>query len=538
MKTFSFKLLRLFLIPLSIVAFCNVIKAQQSPKPSVCGLTAQDSRIIYNEMIELRERFPLVAPMRAVAYVPVWFHLVAKTDGTGRVSMLKVLDMLCEWNRIYSKNGVELQFYIKGINSINNSALYTGPMTYEGNNTLRSNKKADGMNVFLVNNANDPSQPNATILGYYQNTTTGVPYEADWFVIINSQVSTAGAVTIAHEAGHFFSLPHTFLGWESCPFQPTTTTPCAPATVNCFDGITYSVENAARTGATANCSTAGDGFCDTPPDYNLGYGYSSCTYIGLTCDPKGVKINPDETNMMGYFVGCETSFSPMQKTAMQNNYLNHAKRSTLRAGNIQPAAAAFTLATPTLLSPINGAKTTYFNNFTLTWQAVPNATAYVVEISKASTFFDSRSFTANTAALNINKSMADGYFTATNITYYWRVKPYNGFAACAAVSAGQTFKTGLLNATHEIVGVSSFDISPNPLSKSQVLELNLAIETAFDAQVTLYNMTGQVLKTEKRHFEAGILNQSLSISDLNNGIYILSLESERGILNKKLVIKD
>ena len=88
-------------------------------------------------MIALRERFPVVAPMRAVAYVPVWFHLVAKSDGTGRVGMNKILEMLCEWNRLYSINGVELQFYIKGINNINNTGLYSGPRSFAGENAIR-----------------------------------------------------------------------------------------------------------------------------------------------------------------------------------------------------------------------------------------------------------------------------------------------------------------------------------------------------------------------------------------------------------------
>ena len=529
--TIIFLLFSLIFTPLSIKT-----KAQ-TPRTSVCGLTPQDARTIYNDMIELRQRHPIVASNRAVAYVPVWFHLVAKNDGTGRVSMIKVLEMLCEWNRLYSANGVELQFYIKGINNINSTTLYDGARTFAGENLTRSSKKNDGINVFIVNSADDPSQPNSTILGYYLNSGTGVPYEADWLVMIKQQVSTLGAVTIAHEIGHFFSLPHTFFGWESCPFQPTSTAPCAPATVSCFDGSTYTVENAARTGAIANCATAADGFCDTPPDYNLGYGYAGCSYIGLACDPKGIKIDPDEKNIMGYFVGCESTFSPLQKTAMKNNYINQAQRAYIRAGNLTPSASAFTLAAPTLLAPIGGVQTKNFNNFTLSWQSVLNATAYVVEISKSATFFDSRTFIATSNALNINASMALGYFTLSNITYYWRVKPYNNFAACGTISAAQTFKSGTLNPTNEMGGISSFDVSPTPLSKNAVLSLNLTTETTFDAQIKLYNVSGKLMKTEKRTFEAGFSSQTMSVSDLNSGLYILTIESEKGVLNKKIVIQ-
>ena len=523
-------LFSLFFTPLSI-------KAQQTtPKPAVCGLSTQDADILFNEMIALRERFPVVAPMRAVAYVPVWFHLVAKSDGTGRVQMNKMLEMLCEWNRLYAVNGVELQFYIKGINNIDNSSLYDSPHSFGGDQAIRSNKKNDGMNVYMVNNANDPAQPTATVLGYYLNTGNGLPYEADWFIVTNSQATLGGAVTIAHEAGHFFTLSHPFYGWETCPFKPTSTTPCAPATVSCFGGGTYSVENAARTGSDANCSTAGDGLCDTPANYNLGFGYNGCTYVGLTCDPKGVKIDPDETNIMDYFTGCETKFSAMQKTAMQNNYLNSSNRGYIRVGNVAPTIT--TLDLPALNAPIGGVTTTYFNNFTLTWAAVTGATGYVVEIAKTLTFFDSRILVSTTNSLNVNSIKLPNYLTASGQNYYWRVKPYSNYVFCSAFTTRQNFVAGGINGTKEISGISNFEVSPNPLSKNQFLQLNMTSERAFDAQVKLYNVAGQLVQSEKKRFEVGFSSQNLNVSNLNNGLYILTIESENGVINKKVVIRD
>lgn len=518
----------LILTPLSSFVFNTTLMAQQTQQHPVCGMTEQDSRIIYNNMIELRERHPNVAPLRAVAYVPVWFHLVAQTDGTGRVAMTKILEMLCEWNRLYTVNGIDLQFYIKGIDNIDNSSLYTGPRTFGGYNTMQRSQKSDGMNVYFVSNANPDGQANGTVLGYFSPSD-------DWLVIINSQASVGGALTIAHEAAHFFSIPHTFYGWESCPFTATTATPCAPATVSCFNqGVVYQVENAARTGTDANCSTAADGFCDTPPDYNLGFGATTCTYVGLACDPKGVKIDPDEKNIMSYFNDCASTFTPMQKTAILNNYLNQANRNYLRQGNVAPTASTLGAVNPT--SPILGATTAYYNNFTLNWDAVTNATGYVVEISKNALFLDSRTFLATSNSINITGGMAPGYFTAPSQSYFWRVKPYNNYLTCAAVSARQAFVAGLVSATNEITGVSSFEVSPNPLSKNQPLQLNLTTETAFDAQVKLYNVAGKLIQSEKRHFDTGFSTQSISISDLSSGLYFLSVESDKGVLNKKFVV--
>jgi hypothetical protein len=509
------------------------IKAQQ---PHVCGLSAHDAMIIKNSMLEARARYPNLSPMRAVAYVPVWFHLAARTDGTGRVGMNKIVEMMCELNRLYSNSNIDLQFYIKGINNINNSGLYDTPRSFAGNNQVRTNKKEDGMNIYMVNNANDPAQPNATVLGYYLNSSNGTAYDADWLIVINSQASTSGAVTIAHEIGHHFSLPHTFLGWETCPFEATAAVPCAPATVTCFGNAVYTVENAARTGADANCSTAADGFCDTPPDYNLGFLATSCTYAGLACDPKGVKIDPDEKNIMSYFNGCETSFSGQQKTAMQTNYLTHQNRAGLRAGNVAPPATTLDAINPT--SPINGVTTAYFNNITLNWGAVPNATSYIIEIATIPTFSGSKILISPTNSINLNPTVLPGYLSATNQTYYWRVKPYSNYVFCAPMSARQNFISGILNATNEIAGVSSFDVSPNPLSKTQPLNLNITVEKAFDAHVKLYNVAGQLIHREKRSFEVGFSTQTMAVSDLSAGLYILTLESANGVLNKKIVVRD
>ena len=42
---------------------------------------------------------------RAPKYVPVKFHLVAKSDGTGRISELDVMEALCEVNEDYENRG-------------------------------------------------------------------------------------------------------------------------------------------------------------------------------------------------------------------------------------------------------------------------------------------------------------------------------------------------------------------------------------------------------------------------------------------------
>ena len=492
-------------------------------------------------MVELRTRYPNIAKSRAVSYIPVWFHMVAKSDGTGRTTLANIADMLCAWNKLYEDNGLEMQFYIKGSSEINLDALYNAPQSFGGTNRMLTTKKTDAMNIYLTGNAGDGSNPNEIVLAYYSNRSTSADaeYTNDWIVCTNSQVNSGGAGTIAHEAGHFFTLPHTFFGWEATgKFDPTTpAAACAPVSVN-NNGRIITVEKVARTGATKNCDVAGDGFCDTPEDYLFGIGWSGtgaslCNWNGIAKDPDCVAVNPDETNLMSYFLNCSKIFSTEQKNAVRNNFLNHPKRAYLRVSTTPP----LTLATPTLVSPALGTTTTYFNNIQLDWNDVPSAIGYYVDVSRSSTFGSLvNNFFVTTSDLTINTTNAPSVGLVADKTYYWRVRAIVPYKNCENLSTSN-FKTGLLNAVKEISGITHFTVSPNPLSKSQHLSIQMTSEAAFNAKVKLSNSIGQLVQVENRSFAAGFSNQEVSVSNLPNGTYVLTIESEKGVLNKRVIIQ-
>jgi hypothetical protein len=532
-KVFLILFLGLCLAPLSISAQEAGFHHHNS-----CGTSLETQQVLFKNMVELRNRYPNFAAPRAVVYIPVWFHMVAASNGTGRTTEANVAEMVCEWNKFYETNGLDMQFYIKGFSKIDLDALYNGPQSFAGTNRMLTTKKTDAMNVYLVNNCGDGSNPNEIILAYYANRGTNLDaeYTYDWIVCSNSQVNGPSASTIAHEAGHLFSLPHTFYGWEANggPFNPSTAAgPCAPASLN-YNGRVVTVEKVARTGSTKNCDIAADGFCDTAEDYYFGLATgSNCVYSGIAKDPDCVAVNPDEPNIMGYF-SCPRTFSTEQKTAIKNNYLNHPKRAYLRAGNTTPSLAA---ATPTLIFPSVGATTYNFNNVQLDWSDVSGAFGYSVDVSRFASFTTAtKNFYVSSSDFNINALNAPS-FLLTGIKYYWRVKavvPYNN---CNNTSITGNFITGTVNAVNDIAGVTQFSVSPNPLSKTQNLSLQMNSETAFDARIKLFNVTGQMIKSENRRFAAGYSEQSLSVSDLTNGTYILAIESEKGVLNKRIVIQ-
>lgn len=538
-KTLLFGLLLLlFYPPLSI-------NAQTQPRAMQCGTGTEDLHFIYENMLALREKHPHILQTRgAVAYVPVCFHLVAKTDGSGRVNESKLLDMIDQWNKTYLANGIELQFYIKYLNYVNNDALFDAPRALSGSNRAFAVRKSDAMNIFVCGTADDGTNPNSTTLAYYINrfSSDDAPYAADWVVMRYQEATRENSSTVEHEVGHLFGLPHTFNGFECTPFSPTQTSVCAPLNVNC-NGRNYAVEKAARSGSDANCSTAGDGFCDTEPDYNFGFTQGTdwrntnnpCVYNGIAKDPTCVAVNPDEKNLMGYYIGCQNKFSPMQVTAIKNDYTNNFYRRYLRDGNIAQSTAP--VGEATLQIPVNNSTTAGYTRVDFDWSDVPGAYGYVFEVSTFASFTGNvRRFVVYSSNITLDSKNVGTAFLTANRNYYWQVRAFGRYVTGTNFAVSSKFTTGTVSSVNEIKSVENFTMSPNPVSSNQAVEVRLTAGEGFDAMLKWQNAAGQVVKTDKLRFDTGMNVQLVGVEGLNAGMYILTLESATGVLNKKVFV--
>ena len=536
------KILSLLFIIASI-SYPLTISAQT---PHVCGLTHDDQEVIYHKMMELRSRYGDNLQTRgAVAYVPLALHLTASTEGFNRVREAQLLTFIDSLNATYARNGIELQFYIKYMNYVNSTELNETPAALSGYSRANAQRKADAMNIYFCTDAGDGSIVGGTTLGvYYTAVRGGLPYSADWIYIKNSEVAKGASPTIEHEIGHFFTLPHTFRGFDETPFKPTAAIPCAPKAV-LYSGVSYNTENYVRTGTDANCSTAGDGFCDTPADYNLGFGWTTCNYNGIAKDPTCVAVDPDESNIMGYFPSsCSKTFSPMQKAAIMNDYTNNVARLYLRNGNQIPNQTAMTL--PTLIAPANNATVTSFTPVNLDWSDVAGVTGgankesgYVIEVSTFATFASNiASLVSTTSNVSLNSSNTPAGFLKANTTYYWRIRPYGTYKMGGNFTSNSIFTTGTANAVNEIQGIKDFTVSPNPTAASRSLNIALTSEKSLSGVVKMYNATGQVVINEVKRFDMGYSNQTIDIQGLSKGVYILTIEADNGVLNKKVVVTE
>lgn len=493
----------------------------QSVSP-VCGMTADDQLEMYPRLLsnlDAAANAP-ASTERAIQYVPIHFHRVGDNTGAGKIREARILDQLCLLNQQYAP--LEIQFYLSphpqhGLfnATINSDNVYNN----QSNFFLMENRRHNNaLNVYLVEEASSGNNSPGLVLAYYSPSR-------DWVVSRKDQINNStDNSTLAHEVGHFFSLMHPFWGYESNPFDPTDPTwPKAPVTSP--DGRPTERQDG------TNCTTAGDGICDTPPDYNFGSLTTGCNaYTAGAQDPLGVPVNPQENNYMSYFFDCSSyQFTPQQITAIKAD-LNSFQRNYLD-NSFVPAATSITTPMDLLIFPAQNEVTTYYNSIPLQWKSVAGATHYLLETDIIPVF---TSPSARTFVLTDTSTIVS-HFEA-NKTYYWRVRPFNQYATCA-VPRQRTLKTSAVSAVPELEGINAWVVAPNPAGATDNVRIMVQSEQQLEANLAVYTASGQrVITRQALSLPAGEHNMELPTAGLAAGLYFVVLENNSGRSVRKLAI--
>lgn len=261
-----------------------------------CGVDLTEGQAIKNRMldnrrnrVELLEKFERGRGNDSTVYVPIQFHIVNKSDGTGGESNQDILDNLCRLNADYA--GINVEFYLAGpTRVINQDLLYTNSFDNGMANYFMGLYRVPGVVNIFVGNQISNSQSGGTTLGYY---TSGL----DIIYAIQASVRGTGT-TLTHELGHFFGLPHTFFGWENSQYGDVMANTTGRTPTITLAGTP--VEYIAREGGLENCQIAADAFCDTDANYLFGFfggTYNNgCDYAATAMDPRGWLFRPDVIN--------------------------------------------------------------------------------------------------------------------------------------------------------------------------------------------------------------------------------------------------
>ena len=488
---------------------------------SICGTSSEALQMIQQRLIANKERLKATKNHSASRsqediFIPLKFHLVARNNGFGRASGTDLLDQMCTLNETFLELG--MQFYIKdGVNFVDNGVIYDSPTILGVENLMNNLRDDNAVNIFVVGNAQNPQREGVgRTLGYFDPRT-------DWVVIRESEIRNGG-MTLLHEIGHFFGLPHPFNGWDFDPYSASKHGSPAPATAP--GGVASELADG------SNCETAGDMLCDTPADYLYfsQLNNQTCSYAEVMIDPQGDTLQPDPTLIMGYFLdNCMNRFTPMQVEMMKVD-LERAERVSLQNPSFMPITVDLgddPISDAAITPADEGVTSIAANNdeITLEWEAIEGATSYFVE----TTIDGFEAITVNEPRVNVPVEIGR--------VYRWRVKPFNDADFCVPFSSLWQFTVEVVSSVPTIGAVENWTIQPNPLHTTSDLIITLNANQQFEADILLRNLSGSTMtKIANQTFSTGSNTLQLSANGLEAGLYILSLENEEGVSQQKVVV--
>lgn len=524
--------LLLGLVTLLLPAF--VIGQSPNQVQHQCGVGLDAGELIHQRLMANRAHFARqgnhnVTNGRSITYIPLSIHNVAAdAQGTGRTSEATIMGLLCGLNAIYADQNI--QFFIH--NQIYNRVsgfIDSDARSFNALQHMYSYRVSGTLNL---------------IIGASRNNRTASWYDPNGdFVFLLKSMLSSSAKTEAHEIGHFFTLGHTFYGWEGIDVEQRypVVGDTVDFTVSSPTVGSFAPERNARTGARANCATTADGFCDTPADY---YSYrKNCPYRPNVKDPYGEDINPDEANIMSYALdACVNTFSTEQKNAIAQDV---AVRSWV---SNTPANTTNVTGIPTIVAPLNNDPLGSINNPTvrLEWSPVTGATWYYIEV-----------YGTRLPGLwlpNISDVVYKGILYSSNPyfdlpttdlvagkRYAWRIKALNATSTCALMTTYSKFEASASN-TNGIKDLPidkqmTFSVNANPVVTSSI---PVTVYTAEDVvgSIRIYGLDGrEVLTWTKQTFIQGESLVQLPTGNLTNGIYLAVLNTDRGQLQQKIVVQ-
>jgi hypothetical protein len=149
----------------------------------------------------------------------------------------------------------------------------------------------------------------------------------------------------------------------------------------------------------------------------------------------------------------------------------------------------------------------------------------------------------NAAGTNVKSSLSSGsknekilYNAAPVGTYRVRVLPYSGGGSTACYTL--TINVGNITFTREIddsdVAFDELKITPNPVA--DVLNIQWQAETDAPASIRLFDLTGRELRHIERQMSKENTLIQMDVRNVENGMYIVTLQQGETLQTKKVVV--
>ena len=168
-------------------------------------------------------RFGASVAVAASKTVPVWFHVVTRTDNTGNVTDARIQQQMQVLNAAYAGRG--FQFTLAGVTRTKNNSWY-------GNCLSNEMKMKNALAVNPARNLNIYTCTPGSYLGYaYVPDTYPEASKRHGVVALHSSLPGGASTnynegdTVTHEVGHHLGLEHTFENGCSAPGDYIADTP-------------------------------------------------------------------------------------------------------------------------------------------------------------------------------------------------------------------------------------------------------------------------------------------------------------------------
>ena len=438
-------------------------------------------------------------------YYPIQIFISARVhSANGTVSPQKLMDEICHINNLYKQ--VNIEFYqIAPPVILNDHQLDKIETQLELKNLITDYNIKNAIPIYIVENGLE-----ACGFNIIQN-------QVNLGILLSSECYKVKGALFAHELGHYLGLPHTFQGWEGKAFDYNQKAP------ENWENI--KVERADG----SNCKTAGDGFCDTAPDYlSLRWSCADSSKSPIhQVDPMGKSFYSDGSLIMGYALDpCPNRFSKEQIITMRgysDEFYSHIIKTDLplKINKTEPAT----------LSPADFSQTNINNGVTFNWEKVSGTYKFIVEISpmpNLAIVTNSYEISGDSLSLKVNNLIAGR-------RYYWRLRSLNLYTTCLSVSKIKSFNTVLSTSSTEINRDNPSLVKVNPINQFEGMQLNLEGQS-FPLSITLTNSSGQLLLTKNYAQYVGLSNLSISVSAFPPGQYTLTVRNAQKTQSHSVVI--
>ncbi|MEZ4983267.1 MAG: zinc-dependent metalloprotease [Saprospiraceae bacterium] len=281
-----------------------------------------------------------------------------------------------------------------------------------------------------------------------------------------------------------------------------------------------------------NCLIAGDGFCDTYPDYissrwNCNTDGESPT---LQTDPDGVEFRSDGTLIMSYSDDrCANRFSEDQMAAMRASLLMEKPEVLRNEPPDLPVDPAFVFS-PVFPQP---GEVIIPENNTFQWDAVDNATHYLIQISRLP------SFAVNEFEEIVNTNSAQIENLRSNTKFFWRVRPFNFTSTCANFSSLQNFETSEPTSIQTPSKIAEdLTVFPSPTPEGQQIFVKWTGIDLGQSNFEITDLIGRQVLTGNVDLTSNRVIQIKGSEGLHQGVYFLKVQHKNTWMIKRVMVNN